>query len=426
FDTWLNENEDLHFILFETQSCTMKRANEIVNSNALIDTQFEPIQVHLGVLENQDVIINNGLNLKSLTISTGSNYVSQLFEYEKDNYFAVSSNDFEYYSNPFINNTATSAKLKNGEGFFLQSTIPKDLQFTGYPFKSDYELNLNAFENIIGYPYFESQPTEDGLQELINDEILVQIKNLNQVFNPEMPDYLNTLTRMNTGEGYIVNLSSPVSNFSIHPPEEKSAGWENFSLENNCIWDFQGYKNSAIKYIRLPINPNDYNFDMKAGAFIDGECRAIAPIVEYNNNYYASLVINSNDAGIFDIVLCSDGEEIEMAEKVYISPGSIDNQIEDLSRTNKISEDAGLKLFAYPNPANNVLNVYLNWYEPIANEKVEIKVCNIAGQVFFKSDFIGSEDKISINTNSYENGIYFLEVETDRIRKIQKIQILHK
>lgn len=60
----------------------------------------------------------------------------------------------------------------------------------------------------------------------------------------------------------------------------------------------------------------------------------------------------------------------------------------------------------YPNPSHSILNVHS--IATIAS----ISIINYVGQVVYFSDNIG-DNYIMLNTNSYPQGVYLIQIETD-------------
>ncbi|MBI9037256.1 MAG: T9SS type A sorting domain-containing protein [Bacteroidales bacterium] len=83
----------------------------------------------------------------------------------------------------------------------------------------------------------------------------------------------------------------------------------------------------------------------------------------------------------------------------------------------KISKGATLaeELLVYPNPANDVINISSNF------EVSNVKVMNYLGQTIDNINVSGMD--VTINTLTYDAGIYFIQVETEKGITTQKIII---
>ncbi len=78
-------------------------------------------------------------------------------------------------------------------------------------------------------------------------------------------------------------------------------------------------------------------------------------------------------------------------------------------------KENSIKISIYPNPATNTLNI--NSESEVSN----IKVINYLGQTI--DNINGTGNEISINTSSYDSGIYFIQIETGKGISTQKIVI---
>ncbi len=79
-----------------------------------------------------------------------------------------------------------------------------------------------------------------------------------------------------------------------------------------------------------------------------------------------------------------------------------------------IDENA-VKVAIYPNPANDILNINSNY------KVSSVKVMNNIGQTIDNINVNGM--KVTINTSTYDSGIYFIQIETEQGISTQKIII---
>lgn len=80
---------------------------------------------------------------------------------------------------------------------------------------------------------------------------------------------------------------------------------------------------------------------------------------------------------------------------------------------NDINNDKSLSI--YPNPVKNELNINS------VSELRSVKVLNAVGQIIFDTKVIGNSYKI--NTSSYKNGIYFVQIESEKGMNIKKFVV---
>jgi hypothetical protein len=103
------------------------------------------------------------------------------------------------------------------------------------------------------------------------------------------------------------------------------------------------------------------------------------------------------DAWTQEVFPAEDGEY----SIVNITKGSIENTEETI--------------FVYPNPVTDILNINSNY------KVLNVKVLNYIGQAIDNINVIGIE--VTINTSTYNSGIYFIQTETEKGISIQKIII---
>ena len=80
---------------------------------------------------------------------------------------------------------------------------------------------------------------------------------------------------------------------------------------------------------------------------------------------------------------------------------------------------APIDILIYPNPASDVLEVYLSQFTDYS-----IIVSNISGQQIFKTKI--SDDRLEINVKKYPAGMYFIEAEDVKTgeKKVQKFSVV--
>lgn len=88
------------------------------------------------------------------------------------------------------------------------------------------------------------------------------------------------------------------------------------------------------------------------------------------------------------------------------------------SETEIGNEVEGVKV--YPNPFVSSITLELDWF---SNETTTIRIFNIIGKEIFLKKYDPLINKLSINTDDFEKGIYFIEItkgnkiDTQRIIK---------
>lgn len=72
----------------------------------------------------------------------------------------------------------------------------------------------------------------------------------------------------------------------------------------------------------------------------------------------------------------------------------------------------------YPNPFISSINLELDW---ISQEETIVRIFNIIGKQIFLESFEPGMVQILINTDSFEKGIYFVEIKTGNKLDTQRI-----
>ena len=72
----------------------------------------------------------------------------------------------------------------------------------------------------------------------------------------------------------------------------------------------------------------------------------------------------------------------------------------------------------YPNPFISSLNLELDW---LSDETTTVRIFNIIGKQIFLESFEPTVLNININTNSFEKGIYFVEIKNGNKIDTQRI-----
>ena len=123
-----------------------------------------------------------------------------------------------YYdpNGPGFMNTLTH--LQSGEGYWVKVQDAGTLIIMSSPIPEDFEINLLAGWNLIGYwPQYPTTP-EDAFADLIDAGILEMVtsyENGGLYFDPNGPGIMNTLTEVKNGFGYWVKVNADYPEFTF-------------------------------------------------------------------------------------------------------------------------------------------------------------------------------------------------------------------
>jgi len=84
-------------------------------------------------------------------------------------------------------------------------------------------------------------------------------------------------------------------------------------------------------------------------------------------------------------------------------------------------EEIDIKYSVYPNPANSLLNIKLDWEGP-----VKISILNILGEKYINESFqISAGEMIRLDVDNVPSGTYFLLIDTEKYDTSEKLIIMH-
>jgi hypothetical protein len=122
---------------------------------------------------------------------------------------------FDPYGPDFLN---TLINMNPGEGYWVKVNSSCTLIVEGTPIPPDFAINLKVGWNLIGYWLPDPIPPLTTFQQLIDQGILVYVSGFqNQegvFFDPNGPDFLNTLLFLKNSEGYWVKMTEDFNGFS--------------------------------------------------------------------------------------------------------------------------------------------------------------------------------------------------------------------
>ncbi len=91
---------------------------------------------------------------------------------------------------------------------------------------------------------------------------------------------------------------------------------------------------------------------------------------------------------------------------IYAGEQNVTDSVK-LYKYSMLQPDSLLSVKMYPNPATNLLNVELKFYN---QTQMSVKLYNILGKVFYDNSFYDKNVLLSIPTSGLVNGAYFLSI----------------
>lgn len=112
-----------------------------------------------------------------------------------------------------------------------------------------------------------------------------------------------------------------------------------------------------------------------------------------------------------------------LAFKALVASSSLITEVHNCagSGTEINEKTVSTKVEVFPNPSNGSFNLFVG---NVNNRKVEVKIYNLTGSVVFSNLYNASIDNnYSINTEDFNKGIYFIEVNADGDQHLKKLVI---
>ena len=155
--------------------------------------------------QSQTLSLHQGWNLIGFNVEPNDLNVAPIFAPISNSLEQINTQTQVY--NPalpdFLN---TLDVLQNGQGYYMHLNQDVDFTITGKSINlSALQINLHAGWNLISYPSQNPQDIQTALSSIM--PYIIQVNTQTQVFNPALPDFLNTLTQLEPGKGYWINLN---------------------------------------------------------------------------------------------------------------------------------------------------------------------------------------------------------------------------
>lgn len=345
----------------------------IANSPQLLNLNFntsatEPDWIHLNSIDYNpvlDQIVLSSHNMNEIWIIDHSTTTAQAASHSGGN--SGKGGDLLYrWGNPATYNNGTIANKK----LFGQH---------------------NAYWITTGLP-FENQIMiyNNGLARTGGNYTTVEI------INPPVDgyNYTNTLPYLPTTTSWIYNNGNPYSYYAQNISGAQQLSNGNVLMCNGPSGTFTEVTNAGTQVWKY-INPAAQSGIMTQGTTPSQNLVFRCSFYPYNYSGFTGHLLTS-------------GNTIENSNTVS------DNCSLTLANTNNFNEDS---LVIYPNPVKNILNINL----PVPFDSANLTLINNIGQTVYSK--IINSNSISIDTNQFSTGLYYLKVNSDTHQFVKKILI---
>lgn len=125
--------------------------------------------------------------------------------------------------------------------------------------------------------------------------------------------------------------------------------------------------------------------------------------------YFNEMMISQENSVTLDTSLVNS-ENVKVRVEYVSGPCQGSDEIEvQFMNCQRVDEKNYVKLKFYPNPVADVLIVSF----PHPGENFEITICNVAGQILDKPEFVSGKDQVIVQTSALRPGVYFLKVSNN-------------
>jgi type IX secretion system substrate protein len=353
-------------------------------------------------------VFNAGWNLWSINIQLADYAVEYVFA--SLNYLTKVKSITQSYDPELGAGFNTLTELQDGYGYWVQVSALDSLELEGEAIDpATTEISIDAGWNLVAYLPQDSQAPVDAFASLITAGYLEKVKSITQSYDPDLGAGFNTLASMESGNGYWVNLNTAVADFTYPIPTGRNV---TDAADKEYVWTPVIYTNSTCAYGATTAT------DGYVGAFVDGECRGIADVIDGT----LSFVINGEDVENVNFQLYNDGKISAGDVSVTTAPGE---DVSDFAVDFRSEAPAVTSLSSiYPNPFNPETTVA---FDLAISGKVDLAVYNIKGQKvaeLVNETLSAGEHQIVWQAAGKSSGVYFIKLSTESVNQTRKVILM--
>jgi hypothetical protein len=417
--------ETVGFRIWDASECSdlMACGTFTTNPGGSVGNPPNYLMVNVCTDKTQALNLIGGWNLASFYVNTDAKSPKQIFG--GSSCIAQVKNMTKSWDPSVPDFLNTLQVLSKGEGYFIKTKNACNIEITGPYIGNEHSINLISGWNLIGYPYDICQPGTSGIKTLLDNNKVVQLKNMTQSYDPLVPDFLNTLKYLSPGEGYFLKASSSYNNFIITEPTvcTKSTSITEHSV---CDWQFTGYEKSTIAYGEITLNNLPVTGAAYIGAFAGEECRSVIPLIQYEGKSYASMVINGDEQEQIKFRLCVGGKVYESKTVIHTNPGESMKSVIPIPFNNFGDINQGPELTTSPNPFSQNLEIKVRIFN---DDDITIRIYNTESKLVktFSVDnatagsYKFNWDATDLSGNTCVTGMYFIQLQGKTGSAVQKV-----
>lgn len=372
------------------------------------------------IKKQQDIPVESGWNLVSFYLqppNTAMEYTMQsidpVLEQVKDEFGIYFHNQ-----NPIFNSLQA---VSDGQGYWVRTNQNGTITQQGLALKPEtvaIPLQAAPAWNLIGYPCPATQDVETALASILSN--VVQVKNIDEFYDPSFPPIFNSLSEMKPGSGYWIKVDAPVTLYFPRPDESNllSATSRNKPiLPDN--WKRVAYPNSMSAVGWVTLDGVAVQEEDAIGVFVDGECRAVNWVKNAKDSSFVSMVINGVSADSLVFQLYKNGDIYTSTFYTNLQAGAfLDYQMPLTFYSGTTSNQELLKkelsFSASPNPVNSALTME---FTLPAKGLVTLKLIDTKGSVlrtFVNTQLQLGKHQYFWNSADFSSGTYLIQLTTSK------------
>ncbi|MDB4490900.1 DUF5011 domain-containing protein, partial [bacterium] len=258
-----------------------------------------PFMIAMKDFETQTLILKEGWNLVSFYVEADDMSPQAVLEPIQNQLVEIRGVGELYNpNNGSFFNSLTDLNVK--DGYWVEVSEDVEFEVEGRV-SSGVSTNLNSGWNLVGYPRMNGGEAVDS--ELASlGETVVQMKTLENSYDPSNPSFLNTLSTMTPGLGYWLKVSGP----GTWVMGDGGPSFANFKTRSNHsseqkvgpVWsDPVVYPNlGATVLAEVSIQGKPVAMGSVVGVFVGDELRGQQNVVLHEGSSYVTLNVNLNEA----------------------------------------------------------------------------------------------------------------------------------
>ncbi len=251
------------------------------------------------VIKTQILNLKEGWNLVSFYVEADDMTPTTVFAPIQDKLLQIKnltqSYDPTVPAHFFFLNKLSSLSVK--DGYWLKVSDDVSLNVDGVV-PSGASINVKSGWNLVGYPRLNGEGVDSELTSL--GSTVVQMKSLQNSFNPSLPSFLNTLSTLAPGSGYWLNVSQ-TGTWELGDGGLSFASFKTGfgNLANEEIGPVWGepvvYPNlGATVLAKVSVQGKPVAAGSVVGVFVGDELRSKQDVVLHEGSSYVTLNVNLN------------------------------------------------------------------------------------------------------------------------------------